>query len=195
MEDDYDSEFRYDGPPLTALAGLDGNDRVIYLGTFSKTLFPGLRLAFAVLPEVALERVIAVRATFDRVPPVFLEGAVADLLADGTFAAHLRRARARARAGRDRLAEALAESAGGLLDVGVPAQGLHLLARLPAGVSRDTAQHIRAEAKVVAGLVSDTRLTFEGPEGFILGFGGHSLADLTMAAIRLGQAVRSHLEA
>ena len=62
MEDDYDSEFRFAGAPLTALAGIDGQGRVIYLGTFSKTLFPGLRIGFVVLPAALMDRVVAARA-------------------------------------------------------------------------------------------------------------------------------------
>jgi GntR family transcriptional regulator/MocR family aminotransferase len=68
FEDDYDSEFRYAGPPLTALAGL-GSKRVIYSGTFTKTLFASLRLAYLVLPAAIVERVITARATHDRSPP------------------------------------------------------------------------------------------------------------------------------
>lgn len=80
LEDDYDSEFRYAGPRLTALAGMDGRGRVINLGTFSQALFPGLRMGYAILPAPLAERVIAGRAAADRFPPTLLEGAVADLL-------------------------------------------------------------------------------------------------------------------
>lgn len=73
------------------------SDRVIYLGTFSKTLFAGLRLAYLVLPPAAVERVVIARAAHDRFPPSLVEDAVADLMADGILAAHVRRMRTRYR--------------------------------------------------------------------------------------------------
>ncbi|MBL8697884.1 MAG: PLP-dependent aminotransferase family protein [Alphaproteobacteria bacterium] len=189
FEDDYDSEFRYAGPPLTALAGL-GSGRVIYIGTFTKTLFASLRLAYVVLPPDVVGRVVAARAAHDRFPARFLQDAVADLIADGTLAAHVRRMRARYREARDATAAALRESAGDALRFTVPEQGLHLLALLPEGVSRATALAIRDAAEVEVRLLSDTQLTPRGPEGFILGFSGFESAALAAAARRIGRAAR-----
>ncbi|HEY9211493.1 MAG TPA: PLP-dependent aminotransferase family protein, partial [Ancylobacter sp.] len=92
IEDDYDSEFRYAGPPLTAMQGMDDSGRVIYLGTFSKVLFPGLRVGYAVVPEPLLAKIVELRARTDRQPPTLAEAALTDLLREGHFAAHLRRA-------------------------------------------------------------------------------------------------------
>ncbi len=194
LEDDYDSEFRYGGPPLTALAGIGGGDRVIYLGTFSKLLGAGLRLAYMVLPPAALEAVVAVREGHDRFPPGFAAGAVADLMADGFLADHTRRMRRRYRAGRDAVVDALALSANGALDIVSPQQGLHLLALLPKGLPADAAARIRAQAGVETWLLSETRIRPAGPYGFILGFGGHDVADLTAAATALGQAAWHYLK-
>ncbi|ACL61598.1 PLP-dependent aminotransferase family protein [Methylobacterium nodulans] len=193
LEDDYDNEFRYDGPPLTALAGLDGGDRVIYFGTFSKMLFSSVRLAYVVAPAAALERMIAARASYDRFPPSLLEGAVADLMADGTLAAHTRHVRKHYRMARDTLASALEQSAGTHLRIVKPAQGLHLLAYLAGDVSPEAASQILEQAGVESWLLSETRLEVHGPEGFILGFAGHTEADLRHAAVALGAAVRSVL--
>ena len=101
LEDDYDSEFRYAGPPLTALAGIDGGDRVVYIGTFPKTVLAGLRIAYVVLPPAAVERVAVARAAHDRFPSSFMANALADLMADGTYSAHVRRMRALYRLARD----------------------------------------------------------------------------------------------
>jgi GntR family transcriptional regulator/MocR family aminotransferase len=193
LEDDYDSEFRYDGPPLTALAGIDGSDRVIYIGTFTKMLFAGLRLAYVVVPRAVLDRVVAARAAHDRFPPCFMERAVADLMADGTLAAHIRRMRTRYRNARDMAAQALLQAAGGTLQLRVPTQGLHMVAYLPPGLPKGAAAQIRANADVQAWLLSETRIQHSRVDGFILGFAGHDVHELTAAASRLGNAARSFL--
>lgn len=189
LEDDYDSEFRYAGPPLTALAGI-GSEQVIYLGTFTKTLFAGLRLAYVVLPPAVLGRVVRVRAGHDRFPERFLQDAVADLMADGSLAAHIRRMRTRYREARDVAAAAVTRAAGSALRVAVPSQGLHLLAELPAGLPHGAAHGIRAAAAVQARLLSDNRASQTAPDGFILGFSGHGLDELRDAGTRLGLAAR-----
>jgi GntR family transcriptional regulator/MocR family aminotransferase len=194
LEDDYDSEFRYGGPPLTALAGIGGGDRVIYVGTFSKVLGAGLRLAYLVLPPAALDAVIAVREGHDRFPPGVMAGAVADLMADGFLADHIRRMRRRYRAGRDATVAALDLAAGGALKIVSPQQGLHLLALLPDGLPDDAAARIRATAGIETWLLSETRVKAAGADGFILGFGGHEVAELTAAATALGHAARRYLE-
>jgi GntR family transcriptional regulator/MocR family aminotransferase len=190
LEDDYDSEFRYAGPPLTALAGIDGGDRVIYIGTFSKTLFAGLRLAYLVMPPAAVQRVMQARAAHDRFPQSILGDAVADLMACGALATHIRRMRARYRLARDAVAQTLQRTAGGSLRVVVPGQGLHMLAYLRAGLPRDAASRIRAIARIDAWLVSETRMVRSRHDGFVLGFSGHDLSELTAAAHRLGLAAR-----
>jgi GntR family transcriptional regulator / MocR family aminotransferase len=194
LEDDYDSEFRYAGPPLTALAGI-GSERVIYFGTFTKTLFAGLRLAYAVVPPAVLERVLLARATHDRFPAVFLQDAVADLMSDGTFYAHTRRMRKRYREARDTLTTALENAAGATLRIITPTQGLHLLALLPPGAAKGSANRIREAAGIEAKLLSEMRMVSRAPDGFILGFSGHEITEIKSAARRLGQAahrLRSH---
>ena len=187
FEDDYDSEFRYAGPPLTALAGL-GSERVIYSGTFTKTLFPSLRLAYLVLPAAIVERTIAARASHDRFPPRFMQDAVAELMAKGLLARHVRRTKRRYREARDTVAKALAAAAGDALDIVVPTQGLHMVAYLPEDSDPRIAPVIRHDADVETRLVSETSMNSKGREGFILGFSGHPLDELKQAATRLGQA-------
>src|SRR5690606_14392330 len=126
---DYDSEFRFAGPPLAAMQGMDDSGRVIYPGTISKVLFPGLRLGYPVIPDPLLETLVALRSRSDRSPPTLAEGALGDLLREGHFAAHLRRARRQAQAARDALVAGLSQAT--CLSVDVPDQGLHLVAGLP----------------------------------------------------------------
>jgi len=189
FEDDYDSEFRYAGPPLTALAGI-GPERVIYIGTFAKLLFPGLRLAYLVAPPGIVDRLAAARAALDRFPSPFMQDAVADLMADGTVSAHLKRVRTRYGKARDMVARTLAEEAGDALRVVSPPQGLHMAAYLPAGAGPEDAVAIRAAANVQARLFSEARLGPDGPEAIVLGFSGHGFEELRDAATRLGQAAR-----
>ena len=197
VEDDYDSEFRFAGPPLTALAGIDGpgadgQGRVIYIGTFSKTLFPGLRIGYVVLPPALVTPFAAARAVMDRFPPSLLEGTLAELMTSGAFAAHLRRMRSRYRAARDLVAEGVTRAAKGCLSVTVPDQGLHLVATLPPGLPPTAASDIRAAAGTEGWLLSETRLTPGGPDGFVLGYSGHSPAALKQATARLGAVAEAY---
>ena len=187
FEDDYDSEFRYAGPPLTALAGI-GGERVIYIGTFTKILFAGLRLAYLVLPPSAVDRVVAARAAFDRFPPRFMQDAVADLMTDGTLAAHTRRMRTYYREARDVVAEILTRAACGTLRVVVPTQGLHLIAYLPRRVPQHVVTEIKRRAGVETKLVSETRIVRGEDDGFILGYSGFDIRELAVAAERLGRS-------
>ncbi|WP_407156217.1 PLP-dependent aminotransferase family protein [Bradyrhizobium sp. STM 3557] len=194
FEDDYDSEYRFAGPPLTALAGI-GGEHVIYIGTFAKTLFASLRLAYLVLPPSVVGRVVAARATHDRFPPRFMQDALADLMADGVISAHMRRMRPRYRQARDAVAETLAKSARGCLQIAAPAQGLHLLATLPPSVPKQAASVIRERAGIECRLLSEARIMQRGPDGFVLGYSGFPTGDLVDAGKRLGRAAQDVLNA
>jgi GntR family transcriptional regulator/MocR family aminotransferase len=193
FEDDYDSEFRYAGPPLTALAGVDSNDRVIYLGTFSKMMFSSLRLSFAVLPSSIVTEVIKARLAYDRFPPSFVETAVADLMSDGFLSAHARRMRARYRAARDVVTQTLTDASQGILQLQSPEQGMHMVAHLPDRATPGAASSIRDAASVEARLLSEMRIAKRKGDGFVIGFAGHDIRALEAAARRLGRAAREHL--
>lgn len=195
FEDDYDSEFRYTGPPLTALAGIDGNDRVIYLGTFSKVMFSSLRLSFAVLPPAIVTDVTRARLAYDRFPPSFVETAVADLMSDGFLSAHARRMRARYRAARDVVTQTIAEASNGILQVQSPEQGMHMVAHLPDRTTAEAADSICAAANVEARRLSEMRIAKRSGDGFVIGFAGHDIGSLEAAARRLGHAARDHFGA
>ncbi|MBR0757766.1 PLP-dependent aminotransferase family protein [Bradyrhizobium jicamae] len=182
FEDDYDSEFRYDGAPLLSLAGIDHLRRVIYMGTFSKTLFPGLRIGYCALPERLVGPVTAARAALDRFPGTLLEGAVADMLNSGAFAANLRKARKRYREARDALAATLTDASDGRLTVPVPSQGLHLVARLDPATDPAVAAQAKAAASVEGWLLAETYSRARPLPGFVLGFSGHPIPHLVRAA-------------
>jgi GntR family transcriptional regulator/MocR family aminotransferase len=90
VEDDYTSEFRYSGPPLASLQGLDEDERVIYVGTLNKALFPGLRLGYAVVPRAVLSAFATARYLIDRQPPTLYQTVLAQFMQQGHFAAHVR---------------------------------------------------------------------------------------------------------
>ncbi|WNJ92957.1 PLP-dependent aminotransferase family protein [Bosea sp. 685] len=185
IEDDYDSEFRYAGPPLTALQGMDASGRVAYLGTFSKVLFPGLRVGYAVVPEPLLDAVLELRARTDRHPPSLAEGALADLLNEGHFAAHLRRSRRRVHAARDALVAGLQACRAGVLDVTVPEQGLHLVAKLTSARCDVDIVAAAKAAGVGARALSSMFVTAQPQQGLVLGFSGFADGELRAAAARL----------
>lgn len=132
LEDDYDSEFRYDGRPLAALHGLDTAGRVIYLGTYNKVLFPGLRLAYLILPPALVEAFTAARRLSDGTSSPLLQAALADFLASGQFAAYLRQARSYYAGVRDTLLAALGSHLGENLSLGPSGTGLQVAFHLPA---------------------------------------------------------------
>ena len=107
IEDDYDSEFLYDHQPTPALQGLDGEGRVLYIGTFSKSLFPSVRLAYLVLPEALVQPLVTARTICDGHPSQPMQAVAADFMDQGHFAAHLRLMRQLYRSRRDALLQAL----------------------------------------------------------------------------------------
>jgi GntR family transcriptional regulator / MocR family aminotransferase len=151
VEDDYTSEFRYSGPPLASLQGLDDTEQVIYVGTLNKALFPGLRIGYAVVPRALLQAFVGARYLIDRQPATLQQAVVSEFMKQGHFAAHIRRMRQLYREQRDALAETLMGRAADRLDVALPDQGMHLVAYLCDGSSdvaieaaAQTSRHRRA---------------------------------------------------
>ncbi|MES1948578.1 GntR family transcriptional regulator [Salinisphaera sp. C84B14] len=130
IEDDYDSEYRYHGRPLPALKSLDHDGRVLYAGTFSKVLFPGIRLAYLVVPRAEIVCFQAVLQRYGHGCPELSQAALADFIEQGHFARHLKRMRALYAQRREYLQKALAARFGDRLRIDSQAGGMHLLARL-----------------------------------------------------------------
>ncbi|MBL6080940.1 PLP-dependent aminotransferase family protein [Belnapia sp. T18] len=189
LEDDYDSEFRYAGRPLASLQGIDAAGRVIYVGTFSKVLFPGLRLGYAVLPPALLEGVRSTRLLSDWHPAALQEGVVTDFIEEGHFAQHLRRMRQHYRGTRDALVAALREHLAGTLEVEVPDQGMKLLARLRPGLADQAVAEAAARRGVIARPVSPMFLAAPPLQALMLGFSGHEPGSLRWAARELARAL------
>ncbi|MEH2549256.1 GntR family transcriptional regulator/MocR family aminotransferase [Bradyrhizobium sp. AZCC 2262] len=130
IEDDYDSDFRYDGPPLTALAGLDRREHVIYLGTFSKSIGAGIRVGYAVLPPHLLDQARSVKTLLDIGAPWLEQAIVADFLNKGAFLQHLRGIRRMYMGARDALIESIEQFFPGGALLGREC-GMHVMWTLP----------------------------------------------------------------
>jgi DNA-binding transcriptional MocR family regulator len=133
LEDDYDSEYRYIGRPLPALQGLDKENRTVYLGTLSKTLFPSLRLGYLVVPPDLVDAFVAAKALADRHARSVEQAVLAAFIMDGHFDRHIRRTRLLYAERQAALVDAAAKYLGGLLEVRPAEAGMHLIGYLPEG--------------------------------------------------------------
>ena len=190
VEDDYDSEFRYHGRPLPALKSLDREGRVLYTGTFSKVLFPGLHLAYLVVPAAHIDRFAAAASQLGGPASVPVQATVAEFIAQGHFARHLRKMRALYAERRSYLVDALDEVFGGDLHVQPQAGGIQTLAYLSGTLSRRRDVPM-AEAAHKHGLAVHALSRWYGGEavrsGLLMGF--TNIADRE-TALTLAQRLR-----
>jgi len=194
VEDDYDSEFRYGARPLPALQGLDTHGRVIYLGTFSKTLFPALRLAYLVLPPDLV-------AGFTRaLNELYREGqtpqqlVLARFMAEGHYTSHIRRMRSVYAARHDALIHAIRHHFGEQLPVIGGDAGLHLVLGLPARLDDQAVVAHIARSKVMARPLSLYHMQSPAPaRGLLLGYGAVQEDEVAVNFARLANAVQPFL--
>lgn len=190
LEDDYDSEYRYASRPLGSLQGMEAETRVIYIGTFSKVLFPALRMAYVVVPPALWDRFVRAREAIDIFSPTLYQLVLTDFLRDGHFARHLRRMRAVYLGRRAALLEALRTHCAGLLDVFNADAGLHLSARLAPGLDDVTVVRRLAQRGLTATPLSGCYAGDDPRSGLLLGFGGTDEAGLHRATRILGEVLR-----
>ena len=173
IEDDYDSEFRYGGRPIEPLQTLDTSGRVIYIGSFSKTLLPTLRLGFAVVPPSVRDAVHRAKYVTEWHTSLPMQGALASFIEDGGFARHLRKLNATYRARHDLLVEVLRRDFADRLEVIPSAAGLHVAA-LARGASAERLNGIVRRASDAGVAVQQlASFAFERPArpGLVLGYG------------------------
>jgi GntR family transcriptional regulator / MocR family aminotransferase len=178
IEDDYDAEYRYDRTPVGAMQGL-APDRVVYAGSASKTLAPGLRIGWLVLPAELAGPVAEAKMAADRGSPAMEQLALAELISSGEFDRHLRRMRQVYRRRRDALLTALGTYLPMLTPVGISA-GLHLVAWLPDYLDEAAVVEAARQAGVSVDAVGPYRIESAGPGGLIFGFaacGEHAIAE------------------
>lgn len=189
LEDDYDSEYRYVGRPLPALQGLDQAGRVVYVGSFSKVLFPSLRVGYLVVPDGLVDAFTAAQRFGEVNVPALEQAALADFITDGHLGRHVRRMRAlygvRGRA----LIRAIRRRARDVLEVRSAHAGLHLVAWLRPGADDRAAAERAAAAGVEAQALSDHALERPVRGGLLLGYAAVPEPEIDQATLRLARAL------
>lgn len=195
IEDDYDGEYRYSGTPLTPLAALDESNRVLYIGSFSKVMYPGLRLGYLVAPQQLVEQFLLVRTMASRQPPMNDQMAMALFISEGHFQQHSRRMRRAALARRDALLNAWNQHLGHIGHMPQVSSGLHVTIRLP---SLEREQQLIALARDVdieitplsASWLPGSSASHSGRFGLVLGFACVKVPDILAAVEILRRAWR-----
>jgi GntR family transcriptional regulator/MocR family aminotransferase len=170
IEDDYDSEFRHRGRPVMSLAGLDDSGCVIYAGTFSKTLYPGLRIGFAIVPPALVDPYAAMRRGAGNPASILEQDALAAFIADGQFVRHVRRMRVAYRERAEAFVEALRAECAPALVPGPCDTGMQAYAELAAGSDRRL-RDAAAEHGIEVGALSDYFVGRPRTRGPVFGFG------------------------
>jgi GntR family transcriptional regulator/MocR family aminotransferase len=186
IEDDYDGEYRYVSRPLPALKSLDRDGRVLYAGTFSKVLFPSLRLAYLAVPEAQVERFEQISQAFAGDSPGLTQAIVSAFMTEGHFARHVQRMRKLYAARREATAAGLASVLGKRLHIDSQPGGMHLILRLPGKRSdRRLVARMRQDGLFAEALSSWTT-DGDGASALLLNF---TNVDSRQTAEKLGQRI------
>ena len=191
IEDDYDSELRYSGRPLASLQGLDAGQRVVYLGTFSKVLYPGIKIGYMVVPLALAESFRSALYDLQRPGQLPVQAALADFIERGYFLTHIRRLRQAYAERRELLVRVLSSQLGRIGQITSQAAGLHLLVRFSDEIDDRRVQALAAERGTTVRALSPY---FIGPtvaRGLVVGFGYTPPDKLAAHGRLLGQAVRA----
>jgi GntR family transcriptional regulator/MocR family aminotransferase len=172
IEDDYDSEYRFGSRPIPSLQGLDTDARVIYVGTFSKVLFPALRLGYMVIPKDLVSAFSAARDAADIFSSTLYQAVLTDFIREGHFARHIRRMRMLYKERRKSLVKAIRSQMGDMLEVIGAEAGMHLVALLSHGIDDVAVSRKAAQNGISAIPLSSCYLKTPKRGGLILGYGG-----------------------
>jgi GntR family transcriptional regulator / MocR family aminotransferase len=190
IEDDYDHDFRLRGPAIPALQALDRAGRVIYIGTFSKSLFPALRVGYAVLPTSLIDAFGGARAVMGRHSSVFEQAQIAEFIREGHFASHMRRMRKLYSARQDVLLASAERHLRGLLRV-VPTQaGMNCVAWIEGGRDVLAVESLGVSMNLELFSLSRTTLNRSLPPGLLLGFSAFSPEQIEAGIVKLGEVMR-----
>jgi GntR family transcriptional regulator/MocR family aminotransferase len=170
IEDDYDSEYRYSGHPLASLQGLDQNGRVLYVGTFSKTIFPSLKLGCLVVPPDLIGVFTAARMLHGAHSPLIDQAILAEFISEGHFARHVRRMRTLYEERQQVLVEEVRRNLKGLLKMKADVAGMHLVGWLPEHFDDQEAAHQAAAVGVRLSPISDHSINKYPRSGLVFGY-------------------------
>ncbi|MGN6187542.1 MAG: PLP-dependent aminotransferase family protein [Conexibacter sp.] len=191
IEDDSDGEYRYAGRPLPALQGLDNADRAIYIGTFSRMMFPALRLGYLVVPRSLVPAFAAAKSVLDRQSSVVDQAALGEFIADGSFVRHVRRMRKLYAARQAKLIELAREHLDGLVDVRPAEAGMHVIGWLARGLDDTVVEQAARSAGVEVIALSRYALRPLDRFGILLGYAVADEAQTQAAVRKLAAAIRS----
>src|ERR1700734_967018 len=172
IEDDYDSEYRFGSRPIASLQGLDADGRVIYIGTFSKVMFPALRLGYVVVPKYLVRAFFNARDAADIFSPTLYQAVMTDFIREGHFARHIRRMRVLYAERRAALVAVLRDNFGDAVEVVGSEAEMHLVALLPSGIDDVTVSKKAAAKGISAMPLSMCYMKTQPRPGLILGYGG-----------------------
>lgn len=187
IEDDYDSEFHYDGLPIPAMQGLDRRGRVLYLGTFSKSLFPSLRLAYLIVPPTLVEAFVTARTVYDGHSAQLMQAVTAEFIRQGHFAAHIRYMRQLYHSRRDVLLAAVREKLDHFATPAPAAGGLQLSVWLPPGQEAALSRQARRLGILTPGLTAQYQTDQAQRDGWLLGFSALTPGEIRSAVERLAR--------
>lgn len=190
IEDDYDSEFRYQGAPLPSLQGLDPHHNTIYVGSFSKVLYPGLRLAFLIVPPELVDAFSVAQSELHRGGQLSVQAALAEFISDGHYATHVRRMRKVYGERQALLTTELQQQLGDQVDIVGTDTGLHLTVKL-----RHANDHLVSRCALAHGIVARPLSSyFASPQhaqnGLVLGYGGISNEEIAPSVRKLALAIQ-----
>ena len=189
IEDDYDSEYRYGNLPIASLQGLDGNARVIYIGTFSKVMFPSLRLGYLVIPGDLVERFAAMRQVMDICPTHITQAVMSDFIREGHFARHVRRMRPIYAERRRVLVAELERQLGDNATIMGDQAGMHLAIYLAPGRDDRKIAATSARQSLWLSALSSSYVGKKPRHGFVLGFGNTKANDIPQAVRHLKKLI------
>ncbi len=189
IEDDYDGEFHYGKRPLPTLKSIDTSGVVLYVGTFSKTLFPALRLGFIVVPPPLVDVFDNVVSAFLQGVPGNLQAVLAEFIEQGHFATHVRRMRRIYSERHQALQRAAETRLEGLLDIVPTDSGLHTIGRLVSDLCEHAVSHAAAERRITAAPIGRFAVSPIPAKGLVLGFSGTTPDEIVAGVETLGEVL------
>jgi GntR family transcriptional regulator/MocR family aminotransferase len=191
FEDDYDAEFRFTGPPLPALQGIDNSSRVIYAGTVSKILCPGLRLGYIVAPEPLIDSFVKIRSAMDQHSSPIDQATLARFITEGFFLSHIKRMRKIYSERRDSFIKQFNELLGDRFTLQVPEAGLNIVAWLKREEDFPTIKRITVDIAVRPSTLSFFCIQAKLKPAFVFGFAAWTPTQIRESLVKLASALRT----